>query len=91
MAKRRILPKRSFAEIFRQGREVGNENVLLNDAEYGVILAGGDKEAYAPGSVANMRSIGRLRSPVVKVGRQPRTRLSDALRELERMTRRAAA
>lgn len=90
MKKARILPKRPLRELFALAREIGEQNVLLNDAEYGAILAGDDKTAFAPQSIANMRSNGRLRSPVVRVGKQPRTRLSDALAEVQRMTRQAA-
>jgi len=88
---RKKHPERTLAQIFAAGREIGHENVLLNDAELGRVLAGSDAGRYAVGTIANMRMVGRLHSPVVRVGRTPKTRLSDALAELERMTETAAA
>lgn len=90
MAKVRQLPARPFRELFLLGKEIGAEHVLLNDAELGIVLSGGDSAAFAPESIANMRSNGRLRVPVVRIGKQPRTRLSDALKEISRLTQSAA-
>ncbi|MGB5831343.1 MAG: hypothetical protein WBG92_05060 [Thiohalocapsa sp.] len=83
-------PARTLSEIFADGRAIGEQNTLLNDAELGRVLAGSDVAAYAIGSIANMRMTGRLSTPVVRVGRTPKTRLSDALAFLERRTERAA-
>jgi hypothetical protein len=79
--------RRTLAELFALAGQIGEANVLLTDAELGAVLAGDDITAFAPGSVANLRYLGRLHSPVVRIGRTPKTRLADALREVQRMTR----
>lgn len=84
-------PRRTLAEIFTLANQIGEGNVLLSDGELGAVLAGDDITAFAPGSIANMRFLGRLHSPVVRVGRTPKTRLSDALREVQRMTKQSPA
>lgn len=63
--------RRTLVELFTLAKEIGEDNVLLNDSELGAVLAGDDITAFAPGSIANMRFLGRLHSPVVRVGRAP--------------------
>lgn len=82
-------PRRTLGEIFTLAEIIGAQNVLLNDAELGAVLAGDDATAAAPGTVANWRYFGRLTTPIVKVGRSPKTRLSDALAYVQRKTRSA--
>ena len=82
---------RTLSELFTLGQEIGNENVLLTDAELGVVLAGSDAAPIAAGTISNYRSYGRLPTPTVRFGRDPKTRLSDALALLERRTDRGAA
>lgn len=86
---RKQHPRRTLAEIFGTSREIGPENTLLNDAEVGLVLGGSEPDALAAGTVANMRSTGRLNVPVVRVGIQPKARLSDVLAQLERWTERS--
>jgi hypothetical protein len=79
MPRRRNPTNRHLAAIFELARQIGTENVLLNDEELGGLLAGSDEEGYAAGSVANARYQGKLNIPRVRCLGAPRTRLSDAL------------
>jgi hypothetical protein len=88
---RKAHPTRTLIELYSLAREIGAENVLLFDAELGAVLAGSDKAPLAVGTLANMRMVGRLNLPVVRIGRTPKTRMSDALALIERRTERAAA
>ncbi len=69
---------RSLEQIFTQAKEIGAENVLLNDGELGVVLAG-DDSTIAPATIANWRSSGQLALRYIKAGREPRYRLSDVV------------
>lgn len=83
---RKKHPRRSLREIFTLGNDIGAENVLLNDYELGAVLAGTDEQPLTPGTIANRRYYGTLGIPVVRTGRTPRTRLSDAIGYIERKT-----
>jgi len=48
---------RSFEKIFKQAAIVGAENVILNDAEVGIVLAGGGTPVTAS-TIQNRRWIG---------------------------------
>ena len=87
---RKIHPSRSLRELYSLARDIGAENVLLCDQELGAFLAGSDKAPLAVGSIANMRMAGRLNLPIVRVGRTPKTRMSEAQAWLERRTEKAA-
>jgi hypothetical protein len=84
---RKIHAARTLRELFALAREIGEHNVLLNDVELGAVLAGSDTDRIHPGTISNMRGAGRLRCPVVRIGRTPRTRLADALAERDRELR----
>jgi hypothetical protein len=72
---------RSFEEIFAQAERVGADNVLLNDAEVGVVLGGGG-EPVSAGTVANRRWRGEFCAPVIRgANRKTQTRLADVLAE----------
>jgi len=80
---RKKHPRRSLRDIFTLGNDIGTENVLLNDQELGAVLSGSDAQPLTPGTIANRRYYGTLDLPVVRTGRTPRTRLSDALAYIE--------
>ncbi|MFP4063701.1 MAG: hypothetical protein ACLFS2_12990 [Halochromatium sp.] len=88
---RKAHPARNLRELYSLARDIGAENVLLYDLELGKVLAGSDKAPIAVGTIGNMRLMGRLNLPIVRVGRTPRTRMSDALAYLDRRTEKAAA
>jgi hypothetical protein len=84
------LPARSFERIFEQANIVGAENVMLNDAETGIVLAGGGKPISA-GTVANRRWRGEFNAPYqYGADKQVETRLSDVLAERDRRIKRSA-
>ncbi|MCG7868387.1 MAG: hypothetical protein JAY74_18730 [Candidatus Thiodiazotropha taylori] len=70
---------RTLSEIFAVAKICGAENVLCNDTETGIVLAGSDTNTLEPGTIANKRSRGELNIPFYKAGREPRYRLSDLL------------
>jgi len=88
---RKLHPSRSLRELYSLARDIGAENVLLYDQELGAVLAGSDKAPLAVGTIANMRMMGRLNMPVVRIGRTPKTRMADALAYLDHRTEKAAA
>jgi hypothetical protein len=82
---------RSFEAIFRQAEIAGAENIFLNDAEVGIVLAGGGTP-LTPATVANRRWRGELNVPVLRgASRQPLSRLSDVVAATDRRFRRGAA
>ncbi len=78
------LHRRTLREIYALGRDIGKENVQLNMAEAGVVLAGTDETPIAAGIICNMRGDGRLDVPIIRVGGGPKIRLSDALAFIKR-------
>ncbi len=87
---RKNHPRRTLPELFSLSREIGQENVLLTDHEFGAVIAGDDGRPIAAGTIYNMRYTGRLNTPIVRTGHTPRTRLSDALAFVAKKTRSAA-
>ncbi len=78
MPRKKIKNIRSLEQIFSQAKQIGAENVLLNDGELGAVLAG-DTATLSPATIANWRSSGQLNLRHLKAGREPRYRLSDAV------------
>ncbi|MCU7862418.1 MAG: hypothetical protein KZQ92_00390 [Candidatus Thiodiazotropha sp. (ex Lucinoma borealis)] len=70
---------RTLTQIFETAKICGAENVLCNDTETGIVLAGSDANTLEPGTIANKRSRGELNIPFYKAGREPRYRLSDLI------------
>lgn len=86
---RTTLPARSFEAIFEQSRIAGADNIMLNDAEVAVVLAGGGRPVTA-GTIANRRWRGQFRAPYQRgADRQAEYRLSDVLAERDRHIRRS--
>lgn len=84
------LPARSFEKIFEQAKLAGPDNIMLNDAEVAVVLAGGGKPVTA-GTIANRRWRDKFNAPVqYGPDRHAITRLSDVLKERDRLMRRSA-
>jgi hypothetical protein len=87
---RTTLPARTFEQIFEQAKAVGPENVMVNDAETGIVLAGGGKPVSA-GTIANRRWRGDFTAPCQRgADRQVEYRLSDVLAERDRKIKRSA-
>ena len=87
---RTTLPARSFEKIFEQAKIAGTENIMLNDAEVAVVLAGGG-EPVAAATISNRRWRGQFNAPVqYGPDRHVMTRLSDTLAERDRRTKRSA-
>ena len=87
---RATLPARSFELIFEQAKIVGPENVMVNDAETGIVLAGGGKPVSA-GTIANRRWKGTFNAPYQRgADRQVEYRLADILKERDRRIKRSA-
>lgn len=79
MARNFKKPTRSLTEIFELGDRIGRENVLINYAEIGIVLAGG-AEPLDPATVANKRYRGELDFEVIRgANREGLARLSDVL------------
>jgi hypothetical protein len=90
MARKKHSDQRSFADIFELAKSVGDDNVLLTDAEVGIVLTGGAKPLDAA-TVANRRYRGELNIQVVRgAGREALSRLSDVLANRDRNHRGAA-
>jgi hypothetical protein len=90
MARKTQSGPRSFADIFALGKTVGFENVLLNDAEVGIVLTGGAKPLDAA-TIANRRYRGELNVEVIRgANREALSRLSDILTWRNRHHRGAA-
>ena len=87
---RATLNARSFEQIFEQAKTVGPENVMVNDAETGIVIAGGGKPVSA-GTIANRRWKGTFNAPYqLGADRQVEYRLSDVLAERDRRIKRSA-
>ena len=87
---RKQHPTRSFEKIFEQANIVGADNVILNDAEVGVVLAGGHAP-LAAGTIANRRWRGDFNAPHQRgTYNSVEYRLSDVLEERNRRIRRSA-
>lgn len=83
-------PTRSFEQIFKQAEIAGADNVILNDAEVGVIQAGGGKPVSA-GTIANRRWKGTFNAPYQRgSNNQAEYRLSDVLADRNRRIKRSA-
>ena len=87
---RATLPARTFEQIFVQSKVAGADNIMLNDAEVAVVLAGGGKPVTAA-TIANRRWRGEFNAPYQRgADRQVEYRLSDVLGERDRRIRRSA-
>lgn len=85
------LKLRGVSAIFAESREIGLDNVLINDAELGAILAGGTTP-ISPRTISNWRHTGRWMAPTIRgADRVSLTRLSDALKERDALFNRGAA
>ena len=81
---------RSFEKIFEQADAVGADNVILNDAEVGIVLAGGGLPV-APATISNRRWRGDFNAPYLRGHRGViQYRLSDVLKERDRKIERLA-
>ena len=81
---------RSFEKIFEQANIVGPDNVILDDAEVGVVLAGG-RAPLAPGTIANRRWRGDFNAPYQRGSHNAvEYRLSDVLADRDRRIKRSA-
>ena len=84
------LPARSFEQIFEQAKLVGESNVILNDAEVGIVWSGGGKP-IAAATIANRRWRGQFTAPYQRgANRQTEYRLCDVLKERDRGIRKSA-
>jgi hypothetical protein len=87
---RKQHPTRSFEKIFEQANIVGPDNVILNDAEVGIVLAGG-RAPLAAGTIANRRWKGTFNAPHQRgTHNTVEYRLSDVLEDRDRRIRRSA-
>ena len=87
---RTSLSARSFERIFEQAKIAGADNIMLNDAEVAIVLAGGGAPVAAA-TIANRRWRGQFNTPVhYGPDRHVMTRLSDALTERDRRVKRSA-
>ena len=87
---RKQCPTRSFEKIFEQASIVGEDNVILNDAEVGVVLAGG-RIPLAAGTIANRRWRGDFNAPFQRGSHNAvEYRLSDVLADRDRRIKRSA-
>lgn len=87
---RKQHPTRSFEKIFEQANIVGADNVILNDAEVGIVLAGG-RPPVAAGTIANRRWRGDFNAPYQRgTHNAVEYRLSDVLAERDSRIRRSA-
>jgi len=83
-------PARSFEQIFKHADIAGPDNVILNDSEVAVVLAGGGKPVSA-GTIANRRWKGTFNAPYQHGSdRHVEYRLSDVLAEKDRRIKRRA-
>lgn len=80
---------RPYADLIKLAGEIGSENVLLNDSELGVVLAGSDENPILGSTICSKRSNGSLNIPSAKFGRERKTRLSDVLAYRDRIFQKA--
>ena len=86
---RALLSARSFERIFEQAKIAGADNIMLNDAEVAIILAGGGKPVTSA-TIANRRWRGQFNAPYQRgADRHAEYRLSDVLKERDRLIRRS--
>jgi len=84
------LSARPFELIFEQAKLAGADNIILNDAEVAIVLAGGG-DPVAAGTIANRRWRRQFNAPYQHgVNGRVETRLSDVLVERDRRIRRSA-
>ena len=83
-------PTRSIEKIFELAATIGADNVILNDAEVGVVLSGG-QDPVSASTIANRRWKGTFNVPYQRGTRNAAEyRLSDDLADRERKIRRRA-